>query len=188
MKRTHIALLLTSVAFGCDKTEPLASAQVTAATATPADDPAAGTPDRFMKKDPNAPKDILDVALGSTDHTTLVTALKAADYVDVLATPGPFTVFAPTNAAFEKLPKGSVESLVRPEKKDDLRDVLKYHVAVSVYQTKDLEDGQVLAMANGKKITFHVDGGKVSVNDAKIVASVPASNGIIHIIDGVLLP
>jgi uncharacterized surface protein with fasciclin (FAS1) repeats len=97
-------------------------------------------------------------------------------------------VFAPTNAAFDKLPKGTVEGLVKPEKKADLAEILKYHVAVSVYQLKNLKDGQVMAMANGSKVTFKVKDGKVTVNGANIVASVPASNGIIHVIDGVLLP
>lgn len=114
--------------------------------------------------------------------------LKAADYVDALTNAGPFTVFAPTNAAFEKLPKGTVESLVKPEKQEDLRTILKNHVAVSVYQVKDFKDGQVLGVANGKSVTLHVKDGKVTVNDANIVASVPASNGIVHVVDTVIVP
>ena len=94
-------------------------------------------------------KDVIDVAVASKDHTTLVAAVKAADLVVSLKNPGPFTVFAPTNAAFDKLPKGTVEGLVKPEKKADLSEILKYHVAVSIYQLKDLKDGQVMAMANG---------------------------------------
>jgi len=137
---------------------------------------------------PLDPNNIVSIAVGSKDHSTLVTALKAADYVDSVATPGPFTVFAPTNAAFDKLPKGTVEGLLKPESKDSLTNILKYHVAVSVYQAKDFKDGQKLAMANGAYVTLHVKDGKVSVNDANVVASIQASNGIVHVIDGVLQP
>ena len=153
----------------------------TATTPEPTADNAVAAPN-------DGPKNIVNVAVGSKDHTTLVAALKAADYVDSLTNPGPFTVFAPTNAAFDKLPKGTVEGLVKPEKKADLSELLKYHVAVSVYQLKDFKDGQVMAMANGSKVTFKVKDGKVTVNGANIVASVPASNGIVHVIDAVLLP
>lgn len=135
----------------------------------------------------DGPKNIVHVALGSKDHTTLVTALKSADYVDSLMNPGPFTVFAPTNAAFEKLPAGTVDGLLKPEKKADLKTLLQYHVAVSVYSLKDLKDGMVLGMANGGKVTLHVKDGRVTVNDANIVASIPASNGIVHVVDAVLL-
>lgn len=131
---------------------------------------------------------IVSIAVGSKDHTTLVAALKAADYVDSISNPGPFTVFAPNNAAFDKLPKGTLESLTKPEKKEDLRAILKYHVSVSTYAIKDLHDGQVLSMANGAKATIHVQDGKVTINGAQILASIPASNGIVHVIDTVLLP
>jgi len=137
---------------------------------------------------PLDPNNIVSIAVGSKDHTTLVKALQAADYVDSVATPGPFTVFAPTNAAFDKLPKGTVDGLLKPESKDALANVLKYHVAVSVYQTKDLKDGQKLAMANGAYVTLHVKDGKVQVNDANVVATIQASNGIVHVVDGVLSP
>jgi uncharacterized surface protein with fasciclin (FAS1) repeats len=133
-------------------------------------------------------QDVVDVAVASKDHTTLVTALKAADYVASLKNPGPFTVFAPTNAAFAKLPKGTVEGLLKPEKKTDLENILKYHVTVSTYQAKWFKEGQVMGMANGSKVTFHVKDGKVMINDATIIASIPVSNGIVHVIDTVLLP
>jgi uncharacterized surface protein with fasciclin (FAS1) repeats len=137
---------------------------------------------------PLDPTNIVSIAVGSADHTTLVAALKAANYVTSVSNAGPFTVFAPTNAAFEKLPKGTVEALVTPEKQEDLRNILKFHVTTSIYATKDLKDGQVIAMANGAKATVHVSNGKYAINDANIVASIPASNGIVHVIDGVLLP
>ena len=187
MNKAIVLAALAVLAGGCDKSSDTAAAQTTGANAAKA----VRSPDKpepAMVKDPNAPKDVVDVAVASKDHTTLVTALKAADYVDSLTNPGPFTVFAPTNAAFEKLPKGTVESLLTPEKTPDLKKILQYHVAVSVYQAKDFKDGQVLGMANGAKVTFHVKDGKVTVKDAEILASVPTSNGIIHVIDRVLLP
>jgi uncharacterized surface protein with fasciclin (FAS1) repeats len=134
-------------------------------------------------------KDIVDTAVGSKDHTTLVAAIKAADLVVSLKNPGPFTVFAPTNAAFDKLPKGTVEGLLKPEKKDELAKILQYHVTTSALPLKWLKDGDVLGMANGGKVTIHVDkDGKVKVNDANIIASIPTTNGMIHVIDTVLLP
>lgn len=133
-------------------------------------------------------KDVVKVAASSPDHTTLVTAVKAAGLVDVLSNAGPFTVFAPTNAAFDKLPAGTVEGLLKPEKKADLQDILQYHVAVAVYKPEMLQDGQVINMANGGNITIGVKDGKITVNGANVLATIPASNGIIHVIDAVLLP
>jgi uncharacterized surface protein with fasciclin (FAS1) repeats len=133
-------------------------------------------------------KDVVEVAVASPDHTTLVAAVKAADYVQVLKASGPYTVFAPTNAAFDKLPKGTVEGLLKPEKKFELEKLLQYHVAPSVYETKDLKDGMTLGQASGAKVKIAVKDGKVTVNDATIVASIRASNGVIHVIDAVLLP
>jgi uncharacterized surface protein with fasciclin (FAS1) repeats len=133
-------------------------------------------------------KDVVEIAAASPDHTTLVAAVKAADYVQVLKASGPYTVFAPTNAAFDKLPKGTVEGLLKPEKKFELEKLLQYHVAPSVYETKDLKDGMTLGQANGAKVKIAVKDGKVTVNDATIVASIRASNGVIHVIDTVLLP
>jgi uncharacterized surface protein with fasciclin (FAS1) repeats len=138
---------------------------------------------------PDNQKTVVDVALGSKDHTTLVTALKAADLVESLDSPGGvYTVFAPTNAAFDKLPAGTVAGLLKPEKKDDLKNILQHHAGVPIMQLKDMKDGQTMAMADGTKVTFHVKDGKYMVNDANIVASVNAMNGIVHVIDGVLLP
>ncbi len=136
----------------------------------------------------DAPKDIVDVASASKDHTTLVTAIKAADYVVSLKNPGPFTVFAPTNAAFDKLPKGTVEGLLKPEKKEELQKILRYHVTTSVYEVTAFKDGQKLGQANGGSVIVGVKDGKFTVNGANIVASVRASNGIVHVIDAVLLP
>ena len=137
---------------------------------------------------PLNPNNIVSLALASEDHTTLVEAIKAADYVTSVAASGPLTVFAPTNAAFEKLPDGTVENLVKPENVDQLRRILQYHVTTSALAPETFTDGQILSMANGKKATMHVADGKVTINDATITASVPASNGMLHIVDTVLLP
>jgi uncharacterized surface protein with fasciclin (FAS1) repeats len=140
-------------------------------------------------QDDDSQKDIVKVAIGSADHTTLVAALKQAELVTALSNAGPFTVFAPTNAAFGKLPKGTVESLMTNQKKSDLQNILQYHVAVAVYKTEYMQDGQIIGQANGDNITLSIKDGKVMVNGvAHIVASVPASNGIIHIVDEVLIP
>jgi uncharacterized surface protein with fasciclin (FAS1) repeats len=139
-------------------------------------------------KDDVSQKNIVQVAAGSPDHTTLVTAVKTAELVDVLSNAGPFTVFAPTNAAFDKLPKGTVDDLLKPEKRNDLQNILQYHVSVAVYKAENFRDGQVIGQVNGDNITMGVKDGKVTVNGATILASIPASNGIIHVIDGVLLP
>ncbi|SKB29897.1 fasciclin domain-containing protein [Daejeonella lutea] len=134
-------------------------------------------------------KNVVQVAAGSKDHTTLVKAVQAAELVDALSNAGPFTVFAPTNAAFEKLPAGTVEGLLAPEKKDNLADILQYHVSLGVFKSESLMDGQVLGQVNGRNVTVSKKDGKILLNgSATIVASVPASNGIIHTVDGVLLP
>jgi uncharacterized surface protein with fasciclin (FAS1) repeats len=132
---------------------------------------------------------VVQIASGSKDHTTLVAAVKAAGLVDVLVNAGPFTVFAPTNAAFDKLPKGTVEGLLAPEKKDDLTNILEYHVYVGVIKAESLMDGQTLGQVNGGNIKVTMKDGKPVINGkANIIASIPASNGIIHVIDEVLLP
>jgi len=133
-------------------------------------------------------KDVVKVAVGSPDHTTLVTALKAAELVDALSNAGPFTVFAPVNAAFDKLPAGTVEGLLKPDKKETLQDILQYHVAVAVYKEEMLQDGQTLSMANGGSVKIGKKDGKITVNGANVLAAVPATNGLVYVIDGVLLP
>ncbi len=133
-------------------------------------------------------KDVVRVAVGSADHTTLVTALQTAEYVDVLSNAGPFTVFAPTNAAFNLLPAGTVEGLLKPESIDALRNILEYHVAVGGYKLENLKDGQKINQVNLDNVVIGIKDGKYTVNGANIVATVPASNGIVYVIDAVLLP
>lgn len=140
-------------------------------------------------KDDDSQKDVVKVAMGSKDHTTLVAALKQAELVTSLSNAGPFTVFAPTNEAFDKLPKGTVDGLMKDEKKEDLQNVLQYHVFMSALTPESFTDGVVLGMVNGDNVTVTVKDGKTMLNNsATIIGTVPASNGVIYVIDGVLLP
>ncbi len=134
-------------------------------------------------------KDIVKVAAGSADHSTLVAAVKQADLVNSLSNAGPFTVFAPTNAAFDKVPKETLNNLMKDQNKEQLQDILQYHVSLGVFKPEMLRDGQSLGQANGGNITISNKDGKIVVNNsANIIATIPASNGIIHVIDAVLLP
>src|SRR5438552_8219171 len=161
----------------------------TQALSSSAQEPTAATGGQENVKDDESQKDIVKVAISSKDHTTLVDALKQADLVTALTNAGPFTVFAPTNEAFEKLPKGTLESLMKDDKKADLQNILQYHVAVAAMKAESFHDGQTLGMVNGDNVTISVKDGQVTLNNsAHIIASVPASNGIVHIIDAVLLP
>jgi uncharacterized surface protein with fasciclin (FAS1) repeats len=166
--------------FGCKKQEA-APAEAAPTVAAPVPE-ASNVP-------PLHENNIVSIAVRSKDHTTLVTALKAADYVTSVAASGPLTVFAPTNEAFAKLPEGTVENLLKPENVDALREILKYHVTTSAIQPEWLKDGQLLWMANGAKTTVHLKDGKISsLNDAEVTARIPAENGMLYIIDTVLLP
>lgn len=140
-----------------------------------------------VQDDVSAP-DVVHIAVGSPDHTTLVTALKAAGYVDELSNAGPFTVFAPTNAAFAKLPAGTVENLVKPENRDKLRYILEYHVYVGSLSDNFLRDGMTLNQVNLQNVTIAKKDGKITINGANVLGSVKASNGYVHVIDAVLLP
>ncbi len=131
---------------------------------------------------------IVQVASGSKDHTTLVTAVKAAGLVTSLSNAGPFTVFAPTNSAFDKLPRGTVDGLLKPEKKGDLENILGYHTYVGILKTEYMQDGQEFDMVFGGKVKITKEGEKTYVNGSEIVASITTSNGIIHVIGDVLLP
>ena len=136
-----------------------------------------------------AGKDIVDTAVAAGKFNTLAAALKAAGLVETLKGDGPFTVFAPTDEAFAKLPAGTVETLLKPENKDKLKAVLTYHVVPGKAMSSDLKDGQSVTTVNGKSATVKLDGGKVMVGDATVVKpDIAASNGVIHVIDTVLIP
>lgn len=178
-------LLLISLLLGaCDqKANPENTPGSTSADASTEGRGQSGVQDETS--DPN----IVQVAASSKDHTTLVAAVKAAELLDALSNAGPFTVFAPTNAAFEKLPAGTVEGLLKPEKKADLTAILEYHTYVGVLKTDYMNDGQSFEQVSGQKITITKQGDKVIVNGkAEIIASIPTSNGLIHVINEVLLP
>ncbi len=184
MRNRKTMLLSALVIFmtACNNSEQQSS---TAATST---ENTTATGQSGVQDDASA-KNVVQVAVGSKDHTTLVTAVKAAALVDALSTTGPFTVFAPTNAAFDKLPAGTVDGLLKTEKKDDLTDILQYHVSLGVFKTEMLQEGQSIGQVNGGNITITKKADGIYVNGtAKIIASIPASNGMIHVIDGVLLP
>jgi len=133
-------------------------------------------------------RNIVQIAAGSEDHTTLVVAVQAAGMADVLANPGPLTVFAPNNAAFDKLPEGTVENLLKPENKKTLMRIITNHAAPGTYKAKDLKDGLVIGQATGVNVTITEKDGALYVEGAKILGTVEASNGVVHVIDGLLLP
>ncbi len=137
-------------------------------------------------QDNDSMKDVVKVAIGSKDHTTLVAAVQAADLVDALSNAGPFTVFAPTNAAFDKLPKGTVADLLKPANKETLRLVLLHHTTTSALEVDQLMDGQNLGMADGSSAKITKKGADTYIDGAKIVGSVRASNGMVHVIDAVV--
>lgn len=136
-----------------------------------------------------ADQDIVDTAVDAGQFTTLAAALKAADLVDTLKGPGPFTVFAPTDEAFAKLPAGTVENLLKPENKDQLVAILTYHVVPGRVMAADVVKLKEAKTVNGKMLDIETKGEAVTVNDAKVTATdIGASNGVIHVIDTVILP
>ena len=138
--------------------------------------------------DTAAPGDIVAVATSTGSFKTLVAAVKAAGLVETLQGKGPFTVFAPTDEAFSKLPAGTVDDLLKPENKDKLVAILTYHVVPGKVMAADVKTMMVKTV-NGKELSIKVDDGKVTVNGAKVIKTdVAASNGVIHVIDTVLLP
>ncbi len=140
------------------------------------------------KKVVEANQTIVEVAASNADFSTLVAAVKAAGLVDVLNSDGPFTVFAPTNDAFAALPKGTLESLLKPENKNQLVSILTYHVVSGKVMAKDVKTSKV-ATVEGSDVSLKASYGKVKINNANIVMTdVEASNGVIHVIDQVILP
>jgi uncharacterized surface protein with fasciclin (FAS1) repeats len=133
--------------------------------------------------------DIVDLAVSTDFLSTLVAALKAGDLVETLKGDGPFTVFAPTNDAFNALPEGTLESLLKPENKDQLVQILTYHVVPGKVKSTDLEDGMKAKTVEGNEITIKVSKAGVKVNDANVTtADIMATNGVVHVIDKVILP
>jgi len=186
MKTTIKYLFLVSALglVSCGSNTEAASTE-TSTTSTTAEVPQTG---QSGVQDAVSSPNIVQVAVGSKDHSTLVAAVKAAELVDALSNAGPFTVFAPVNSAFEKLPAGTVEGLLKPEKKGDLQNILGYHTYVGVLKTEYMDDGQEFDMVFGGKVKITLKDGKTFVNGSEILASIPTSNGMIHVIGDVLLP
>jgi len=143
---------------------------------------------KTMEKNMTTEKNIVEIAQSNSDFSTLVKALVAANLVSVLEGQGPFTVFAPTNAAFAKLPAGTIESLLKPENKEKLVAILTYHVVSGKVLAADVKTMKAKTV-NGKDLDIKVNGSDVNVNDAKVVKTdIVGSNGVIHVIDTVLIP
>ena len=181
MKNLFLLLLILGGLAGCSPKESNTANDNETSSSAP------GTGQSGVQDETSKPN-IVQTAVGSKDHTTLVTALKAAELVDALSNAGPFTVFAPTNEAFDKLPKGTVEGLLKPEKKDDLSNILGYHTYVGVLEGVLLQDGAEYGMVFGGKVKITKQGEKTFVNGSEILASIKTSNGVIHVIGDVLLP
>ena len=180
MKTKYMASILAMfAAIACSK--PAENTAV-ASVATPVESGQSAVVDNDSQ--PN----IVQTAVKSPDHKTLVAALKAANYVDALSNAGPFTVFAPTDHAFSLLPAGTVEDLVKPENKNKLQNILEYHVYVGVIRESMVQGKLTLNEVNGKDVTLTKEADKMKVNGNDIVATVNTSNGIIYVIDNVLLP
>ncbi|POY37909.1 fasciclin [Solitalea longa] len=181
MKKTFLLITIAAGMIACDAPQKQAG-NSTESTAPTESVGQSGVVDETSR--PN----IVQTAVKSKDHTTLVAAVKAAGLVDALSNAGPFTVFAPVNAAFDALPKGTVDELLKPEKKSDLSNILEYHTYVGSLGTTILQDGQEFEQVNGQKVKISKHGDKIMVNDAEILATISTSNGIIHVINKVLLP
>ena len=197
-----VALATSLTLASCGNDKPATTETVS--TANPADSVAAMAGDSARMAKPEgvmvdgvamtADKNIVANAMGAKSVSTLVAAVKQAGLVETLSGPGPFTVFAPTNAAFEKLPKGAVEGLMKPESKAKLAGVLTYHVIAGRLVAADLKDGQELTTVNGAKLKVTVKDGKVMIGNGKDapatvqIADVISSNGVTHVIDSVILP
>lgn len=182
MKHTwHWGTLLLPFLMACGGT----TEETTEAVAS-ANEPGAG---QSAVVDELSVPNVVGIAVKSPDHKTLVAAVLHVKYQDVLSNAGPFTVYAPTDAAFAALPAGTLDELMKPENKAKLEDILEYHVALGVFKTENMTNGRSVGMANGDNVKFSVaEDGTQMVNDARVLGSVVASNGLVVVIDKVLLP
>lgn len=186
MKKSIMLLTVLALAFSsCTKTETTGEAATTESAGT---EPVTVGGQEAVVDNDSAP-DIVKLAVSNPDLSTLVKGVQAAGLATSLSNAGPFTVFAPTNDAFDKLPAGTLDDLLKPENVDKLNDILSHHTYVGVIKTDQLTDGQNLGMVDGTPISIKLVNGKPVVNGTvNIIASVPASNGIVHVVDGVILP
>lgn len=191
------AFVLSAMLLSCGDsatTDTTGNADSTA-TMTNTTTDAAGTPDTMTSATGattgtlSPSNNVVENAIASPDHSTLVAAVQAADLAGTLSGAGPFTVFAPTNAAFEKLPAGTVDNLLKPENKQQLANVLTYHVVPGTYNAADLKDGQKLKTVQGKELTVMMKDGKVMIDGATVTTpDLVSSNGVIHVLDAVVMP
>ncbi len=184
MKKTVLLLATALLITACKKNDSVS----TASTSDAGTEATQGQGQEGVQDEQSAP-DIVKLAVGNQDLSTLVKAVEAAGLTTSLSNAGPFTVFAPTNEAFDKLDPGVLEDLMKPENVDKLNDILGHHTYVGVIKAEQFTDGQSLGMVDGKNITITLENGKPVINgDINIIASVPASNGIVHVVDRVILP
>jgi uncharacterized surface protein with fasciclin (FAS1) repeats len=177
----------TDTVTNADSTSTMTNTTTDAAGTT---DTMAASPDAMGSGAGLSPtKNIVENAIASPDHSTLVAAVQAAELAGTLSGAGPFTVFAPTNAAFGNLPAGTVDNLLKAENKQQLTNVLTYHVVPGTYMAADLKDGQKLKTVQGTELTVMMKDGKVMIDGATVATpDVTSSNGVIHVIDAVVMP
>ncbi|RMA58707.1 fasciclin domain-containing protein [Ulvibacter antarcticus] len=180
-----IALLVVLFTISSCKNETTQNAATTSSTVESTSENNQG---QAFIEDDNSTPNVLQIAMKSPDHTTLVAAVQAAGLENVLVNAGPLMVFAPTNEAFNALPEGTVENLLKPENKDALANILKHHVTAGNYSKDFLKKFKKLGQANDQSTTVEVKGEDVYVGGAKIIASIDAGNGIVHVVDKVILP
>ncbi|MGB5170221.1 fasciclin domain-containing protein [Eudoraea sp.] len=190
MKKTNLKLILGMflmlfLVFSCKNDAKTENTNASEATSTVADSDKTGQ--AFIEDDGSTPN-VLQIAIGSPDHTTLVAAVQAASLENALVNAGPLMVFAPTNEAFAALPEGTVENLLKPENKETLATILKHHVTAGNYSKEFLKKFKKLGQADDTSAIVEVKGDDVYVGGAKIIASIPAGNGIVHVVDKVILP
>ncbi|MFS4467894.1 fasciclin domain-containing protein [Maribacter sp. 2210JD10-5] len=190
MKTTNLNLVFGSflmlfLVINCKNESKTENDTAPVTTSTAADTEKKGQ--AFIEDDGSTPN-VLQIAIGSPDHTTLVVAVQAANLENALVNAGPLMVFAPTNAAFDALPEGTVEDLLKPENKNALANILKHHVTAGNYSKDFLKKFKKLGQANDQNTTVEVKGDDVYIGGAKILGSVKAGNGIVHVVDKVILP
>jgi uncharacterized surface protein with fasciclin (FAS1) repeats len=189
MKLTNIkyslVLLMLLAVFSSCKNET--KQDTTTNTQGASEAPASQKGQAFIADDGSTPN-VLQIAIGSPDHTTLVAAVQAASLENALVNVGPLMVFAPTNEAFAALPEGTVENLLKPENKEALATILKHHVTAGNYSKKFLKKFTKLGQADDTNVTVEVIGDDVFIGGAKIIGSIKAGNGIVHVVDKVILP
>ncbi len=184
------AITVAALFFSCSQAPPnennaAASAEKTNNTASKDEGPIKG---QAYVDDGISVKNILQVAMASPDHTTLAAGVAAAGLENVLANNGPLTVFAPTNAAFDKLPEGTLDELLKPENRIQLSTIITFHAAPGKYYGNLFKDGQKLFMATGHYVDVEIKDDGTYVNGSKILGTIEASNGVVHVVDNVWLP